>query len=288
MSFDTLAFYSKSDAPDYIKHRTDAEYHTMSLDELKSSGFWNRRLDKMLPLLPDNAWIAGGFLRAMIAGEDDRNGDIDFFFGNADAFNKMLAIIKAPSSEEKSVFGWYSIPQYDIPMKELRVIDCISDGLFRPNIQLVKLYWYDTPIHVIDNFDLSVCQIAIDKNRVYYAPSIFNDIKNKVINVHRNTGSSLTLLNRLLKYDAKGYHTPKEFFDKVEEEAIEVLKDPSKINEYFYMDKDDTKTHKRTASFLQRAWDYLEENPKSAEAYKIMIKNRARPLRKKIVYNGVY
>jgi hypothetical protein len=270
-------FYSKDAAPDYLKHRTSVEYQTMPLTELKARGIWNRRLDKILPCLEDKVWIAGGFLRAMIAGEDDRNGDIDFFFGDDPSWSITYNMLLKPNEIQKPAFGYYSMPQYDISWKKLRVMDFNSEIPYRPNIQLVKMVWYDTPVDVIDSFDLSVCQIAIDKHNIYYAPTAFEDIKSKTIRVHRNTGSSLTLLNRLLKYEAKGYNVEADMFNRVEEEAIEVLNDPAKINEYFYLDKKDTKTHKRPASFLQRSWDYLADNPKSAEAFDRMMKKKIRP-----------
>jgi hypothetical protein len=260
----------------------------MSLSRLKEMGYWNPRLDKLLPLLPEGAWIAGGFLRAMIAGEDDAMGDIDFFFGSSGAFDNTLQMIKRPTAETKSAFGYYSMTDYEEPIEKLRTIDFKNDLMVgRPAIQLVKLWWYNDPTHVIDQFDLSVCQLAIDKERIYFGPNTFEDIKAKTIRVHRNTGSALSLLNRLLKYKEKGYKVSTELFNQVETAAIEVLKDPKQINEYFYLDKDDTKTHKRLVSHLQRSWSYLEEA--QPEAYKDMLKNRRRPAKKMMMAGvGVY
>ncbi len=273
----TPAFYSSINAPDYFVNATDTIYKSIPLDVVKKQGIWNNRLDRMLPLLPDNTWIAGGFLRAMIAGEDDRNGDIDLFFGNSDAFNKTLNMIKHPTKETKNVFGWYSIPEYETAIENLRVVDCISDMMFRPNLQLIRLWWFNSPIKVIDGFDLTICQVAIDKENLYFNPKAFDDIQSRTINMHRYTGSALSMLNRILKYKDKGYAVDPALFDKIEADALKVLKTPNEINEYFYADKQNTSMQKRPISFLKHAWDYLEENPKTTEAYKKAMKVIRRP-----------
>lgn len=277
------SFFDKKNAPANLSKRSGIKYKSMPLFELKDKNMWNARLEKIIPYLPDGAYIAGGFLRAMIAGEDDSNGDIDFFFHTEEAFNKTLDLIRNPSSipGAEKAFNFYAIPEYE-DIKKLRIIDCESLVSFRPNIQLVRLYWFDSPEHVIDSFDFTVCQFITDGKTLWYNPSSFDDLKNKVIKQHRETNDAISILNRVLKYQGKGYNISREDFAVVEEKAIKTLGSSDEMAKVFYMEKLESGIHKRDGNVLQRALDYLETAPASAEAYARLRKKKVE--KKKVVH----
>src|SRR6478752_1902741 len=100
------SFYNRKNAPEHIAKRTDVKYKSIPLVALKKMGMWNSRLDKIIPYMPKDAWIAGGFLRALIAGEDDSCGDIDFFFASEEGFNATLEMIKYPVKGAERGFGY--------------------------------------------------------------------------------------------------------------------------------------------------------------------------------------
>lgn len=167
--------------------------------------------------MPKGAWIAGGFLRSIIAGEDESGGDIDFFFQNEEAFNKTPDLIKYPSSVAgaEKVFNYYSIPEYE-NISKLRIIDCESFAAFRLNIQLVRLFWFESPEHVVDSFDFTACQFITDGKTLWYNLQGFEDIKTKTLRAHRETGDAIAALNRILKYQNKGYRIDPVRFEEAE------------------------------------------------------------------------
>jgi len=275
------SFFNKKNAPRHIEKRTTTKYGSMSISELKEQGMWNSRLEKITPYLPKDAWIAGGFLRSVIGGEDELGGDIDFFFHTEEAFNKTLDLIKYPTSVPGAdkVFNYYNIPAYD-SINKLRIVDCESLASFRPNIQLVRLYWFDSPEHVIDSFDFTVCQFITDGKTLWFGPHSFEDVKTKTLRHHRETGDAIAVLNRILKYQNKGYRIEPELFELAEKDAIKILSNPDEISQYFYKDQVESDIHKHEGSFLQRAWDYLETAPASAAVYAKAMKKR-KPIEKK-------
>lgn len=272
------SFFNKKTAPQHIAKKTDTTYKTMPLKELKAKGIWNSRLDKIIPYIPKGAWIAGGFLRALVANEDDSGGDIDFFFHTEEAFNQMLDLIKYPTAKPgaEKAFGYYALPEYEA-IEKLRIVDCESLISTRPNIQLVRLYWFDSPEHVIDSFDFTVCQFITDGETLWFNPQSFDDIATKTIREHRPTNDAIATLNRILKYQRKGYKISTEEFSNVEKGAVALLENPAEITQYFYRDRVETATHKHPESHLKYVWDYLETAPASRAAYIKAMKKEKQP-----------
>lgn len=265
-------FYNNKTAPSYIINNSDVEYKSMPIDELKDMGINSTRLNKIISELPFGAWIAGGFLRSVISSEDDTDGDIDLFFNSEDSFQKMMEIIKNPKTiNAKKAFGFYNINDY-ADITKLRLVDCESLIEFRPKIQLIRLYWFKTAINVIDSFDFSVCQLITDGKTLWYGPHTLDDIKTKTIRRHLDTGDAVCSLNRILKYQAKGYKISKDEFKTIEASAISLLDDPNWVSKYFYFDSIENKLHDRTISPMSRVMNYLETSIESAAIYKKAMK----------------
>lgn len=299
MSYDIVqekaltSFFNKKNAPEHLSKRTSTTYGTMPLFDLKVKGTWNARLEKIAQILPKDAYIAGGFLRAMIAGEDELGGDVDFFFHTEVAFDKTLEMIRNPSSvkDGKKVFNYYSLPEQET-IKKLRIVNAESVAQFRPDLQLVRLFWFDSPQHVIDSFDFTVCQFATDGTTLWFGPKSFEDIETKTIRWHRETGDGINALNRIIKYQQKGYKISAEGFHLAEQAALKMLNSTDAMTKHFSQDKIESEIHKHETSVYQRAWDYLTTSPitRSSAAKALKKKNERRsvdkPVRTTYSYDG--
>lgn len=282
----TSSFFNKRNAPTHIVKRTHTKYASMPLSELKAKGVWSPRLDRIIPYLPKDVWIAGGFLRAMIGSEDDSAGDVDFFFHSEDGFNKLLATIKDPPPGAEKAFGYYSISNYE-NLSKLRIVDCESMANFRPNLQLVRLFWFDSPEHVIDSFDFTVCQFITDGKTLFFNPKSFDDVRERKLRWHRECDDSIAALNRILKYQEKGYKMSKDTFEAAEAAALRMLVNSDEMVKYFHQEKLETSIHKHPVSHLQRAWDYLSTAPLTRSAYAKAKKKeiKPKPLDRRTDYN---
>lgn len=258
------SFFSKKNAPNHITKRTGTTYGSMPLLDLKAKGIWSSRLERMVKYLPKDAFIAGGFLRSMIAGEDELDGDVDFFFKTEDAFEKVLSMIKEPPDK---VFNYYTLPENKVhDFKKFRIVDCESAANFRPNLQLVRLFWFDGPEHVIDSFDFTVCQFVTDGKTLWFGPKSFEDVQSRTLRWHRETGDAIAALNRIIKYQHKGYKISQELFDITEQQVLKMLNSPDELSKHFRQDKIESEIHKHGESVYQRAWDYLSSAPVTRSA----------------------
>lgn len=262
------AFFTKKNAPRHLVERTSMIYPSMPLIALKEKGIWSKRLEKMSKFLPDGVWIAGGFLRAIIAGEDETNGDIDFFFNSHNSFEQMLNMIKHPNIEQRQAFGFYKLPGDDINISLTPFIDCESEVMFRPNLQLIRMVWHDSPEHVIDCFDFTVCQFITDGKTLWYHQNAFDDIKTKQLREHRKNGDPLSIFSRILKYIDKGYKVDNDYFIAAKTAAMIKLKRPargSKADLVFGRvgkaspSYDFAKSHKRVYDYLSAELEAAKE-----------------------------
>ena len=259
-------FFTKDTAPNFFQ-RSDVKFESMPLEAL-GNDLWKRRLGGIIPYLPEGAYIAGGFMRSIVAGEEDITGDIDFFFDGSAAFEQMVQnLCKPMSGMMTDVFGGYK-PEVDLMVakhnsKAYRLINFLPPN-GKPPIQLIKLIWFDGPEHVIDSFDLTIVQFVTDGKRLYYNPQAFVDVEAGRLRLHRSQ-SPITTLNRLLKYEKKGYSADPEEFADVADEASKMILGAKKdeLNEYFYLPKADASVgndRKLPVTWLTHAWKYLVES----------------------------
>ena len=69
-------------------------------------------------------------------------------------------------------------------------------------VQLIRKNFYQKIEHVIDDFDISVCKIAFDGNRVVMGPTFARDVANRVLRFDKISPQSH---KRLIKYMCYGY-----------------------------------------------------------------------------------
>ena len=160
-------------------------------------------------------------MRAIVADENEMNGDIDFFARDEKAFSALVDLIKYAPDEARSIFGFYEV---EAEIKNTKIVNCKSMTMFRPNLQLIKIDFYSTPISIIEKFDLTVCQLATDGKDLYFGSSTFDDIQNRIIRFYAKNQNPLVNLNRALKYMKKGYRVDRSEFKTIEQASIKIVK----------------------------------------------------------------
>ncbi len=138
-----------------------------------------------------NAIIAGGCALSWYQHQPVGLKDIDLWFDTQDHLNEMSRFLSD-----------YSFNRRAFQSANAETWECTADNNKTYRIQLIKNYFY-TDIHeVINNFDISVCQIATDGNTWYHSDQFCADLKEKRLRFVKNTPGSL---KRLIKYWGYGF-----------------------------------------------------------------------------------
>lgn len=246
-------WHKEEEKPEFLK-RSAVVYSRIPLTTIEKRNIANRLLTSLSLALPDGAIIGGGFMTSFMA-EDKQASDIDIFFTSEDAFGKTLHTFLDP----KSIDGYdeqehWAVDGYrlDEASKENVIIEeglmgvksykvaktCRFIKLVHPTrlpVQLIKLAWYADAEAVIDSFDLTVAQVALDVKtcEIVANPLSYIDIARKRLVLHRMQFPSSTL-RRIIKYSSKGYYAcPGALNNIVEEIAKNIEKENG---EFVYID----------------------------------------------------
>lgn len=226
IDFEVKPFWENNELPGFIK-RTDTQFVKLPLSALFDRGVENKVVEEFIRALPKGAFICGGYALSLFSGKADAK-DIDIMFTSEQAFKDTFNILTTPP--KKPEVDTSDIP-FDNPSTSPEVFDIhkrwrdyelesdfekfkqdskshrfiIFKHDTKPKIQLIKLVWYEDGEHVIDTFDFTVTQVAIDSEFVYLNPLTVLDIANKRLVLHRMQFPASTL-RRLIKYASKGYY----------------------------------------------------------------------------------
>ena len=144
---------------------------------------------------PTGPWICGGSVLKTFLGQP-LDTDIDLFFAGQVTYNDALTKMgkNAKLTRETALSHTF---------------DCLfehSGKEYKQQVQLVKYIFKPKASEIIDTFDLSVCQIAFDGERVVAPESSIEDMKNNrlTINVDKVTMPGSTL-RRIIKYVKRGF-----------------------------------------------------------------------------------
>lgn len=223
--FDKPNHYNTSSGKYVISKTADMYEHGFNHDAVKS----------LLTVLPEGATIAGGAIAAGVVGENIA-GDIDIFFDSGETFEKVFnMLLDPPDSEDAWAYRGYSttVSLQDVRNdKTIRFVKFTNSDPSRLPIQLIKMVWFSTKQDIIDSFDFTVTQFAMDTNEAVYNPLAMIDLFKKRIVVHKMQ-YPVTTLRRLIKYSNKGYYVSPMMLLKVAEEikASAEMRDPN-ISEY--------------------------------------------------------
>lgn len=217
--------------------RTQTQYAKAPLTLLSDRGIENRLLENLVEFLPDGAILAGGFLTNLLL-EEDRFKDIDVFFTSEKAFEEMISFLQQTPEFHKGNGSWafsgYTL-KGDIDLDNLgetRFI--VFEHPTRPALQLLRMVWYDSAEHVIDTFDLTIVQFAVDSTGLTYNPASFLDLSRKRIVLHRMQFPASTL-RRLIKYADKGFYACPGSLANICKK-IQEYKGETDVNQVVYVD----------------------------------------------------
>lgn len=146
-------------------------------------------------------WLAGGILQKLYHDTKVGLSDWDVWFKNLDQYTRANLILSKidnkPIRTQNAIT--YIVPYYGEQYK----------------VQLIKTNFFDTAQQIIDHFDFTVCQIATDGINMLYGNNTIKDLNKKRLSLVSNNVKN-TLLMRLTKYVAYGYHPTKELISSIE------------------------------------------------------------------------
>jgi len=176
-----------------IFENTGRTYSVMSLEELEDRGFLTPQIKAIVASLPEGAWLAGSWFESIFRGETPK--DFDIFFSGEKALKAMIEVISEQDEldeDEDSIYIGYEVPDDELigSLLDSATTTAITIGNTnkeRPPIQLIKARTYQSAAEVIDSFDFTVCQFAIDAEGMTFNPAGMLDLVRKRLVLHRMT-----------------------------------------------------------------------------------------------------
>lgn len=206
-----VPYWGSNDVPEFIS-RTEVGYAKLPIEQLGERGIVNKLFDSLIAGLPEGCIIAGGFMTNLLL-EETKAKDIDIFCTSEAAFinlcNLLLEPPQAKEGEEDKIWAYkgykaeFDILEFNKSNKEERFVKFTNQKAL--SIQVMKMYWYDSPEHVIDTFDLTIAQVAADKRFIYMNPLTQLDLSKKRLVLHRMQFPASTI-RRIVKYASKGFY----------------------------------------------------------------------------------
>lgn len=158
---------------------------------------------------PLGPWLAGGALTRLLAGEDPLKGDIDLYFKNNDDFNKFKESLT------------FCAPNVRV-VKENTAVLTLEAGPV--TYQLIHHSPKNSPVEVIQEFDLTVCQVAYDGSSLIVGEHTLWDISRKMLLINKvNHGPSV--IERIIRYASRGYKIGKYTLEDVCKTVAECTQD---------------------------------------------------------------
>lgn len=156
------------------------------------SELWN--VVQWLPK-PHNFFVAGGAIRRTISGESLKEGDIDLFF-RTDKDRQKYEIELSERKDFKLIADKEHVSTYEhVHNKD------------KYEVQLIKIGYYTDASSLLDSFDYTVAQFAMDPNIPEFYAGDFSlyDLGRKRLAVNKIT-YPVASLRRLIKYTSQGYY----------------------------------------------------------------------------------
>lgn len=167
-------------------------------------------------------WVAGGAALSWFLGRPT-NGDIDLYFPSEQKFNAFKRALEAKlRGVEKSIseISDYLIPPHDYPHTIHETQNAISydinDGVTMNHLgklQLIRRNFYNNPQECVEDFDISICQIATDGDKIWVGEHTLEDIEKRQFRFTKNIGVSSA--RRFIKYHAYGFRAVDEAYDQL-------------------------------------------------------------------------
>lgn len=151
-------------------------------------------------------WVAGGAGLRWYQGQPVGDSDIDIFCKNAKQAADVIERIKS--------YGRYVVKFTSENATTLEYIAGSNDwGPGRWVMQVITKRYYESMTEVIDNFDLSVCQVATDGESWVLGEYTARDIREKNLRMQETLHADA--VKRLVKYWIYGYRPVDGLIDQI-------------------------------------------------------------------------
>lgn len=174
-------------------------------------------------------WLAGGMLRKLYLLESPGESDWDIFFNNDRQFQQARKSLSNESRTTKLHESENAVTYEYLPRRS----DIYTFSQDRYKIQLIKKSFYSSPKEVIDNFDLTICQLVTDGNKMLVGDNTIRDLKSKTIRL--SDPSFITrkgLIKRLIKYIVYGYKLDPSLYELTKQHYSTLFDVSNNNNEY--------------------------------------------------------
>lgn len=199
-------------------------------------------LMSMAPNEGHGMWIAGGTPLSWYRGEPT-NSDIDLFFEDEKTYRQMLSALEKHRSEMDSALSdftsWISgatlrpksTKGYGVSMSKLiETRNAVTfeahsssrdeETVRRYHVQLIRRRWYPMVTDLLDDFDITVCQIATNLDAVHTGRHFAEDVANRRLRLHNVTPSTT---KRLIKYWVYGYQPDDQLLESLLADDTQVM-----------------------------------------------------------------
>jgi hypothetical protein len=182
--------------------------------------------------IPTKFWVAGGAVRRAITGQDPFESDIDVFLQQpADAelvvshFTEKGFKVARTTSAATTLRGTFVEGMFDVveeTQADLLAVSALTHSILRAEpmeppakekqaepiqleIQIIGLGdGYASAAELLDSFDFTICQFAIDGDKVVFPPLALHDLNRKRLVINEVT-YGLATMRRFIKYTKQGY-----------------------------------------------------------------------------------
>lgn len=166
--------------------------------------------------VPIMGWIAGGAVRRFVAGQPIEGSDIDLFFRDDDAhavakecFAKAGKGLVAKTDHTDDFLIPVQLPTEDGERETVEI-----------RVQLVGIDRYSSVETLLDSFDFTICQFALNGDEVVAAPMATHDLLKRRLSLHKVTYGAATV-RRMLKYGSQGFTICGDTCERILEECAE-------------------------------------------------------------------
>ena len=137
-------------------------------------------------------WVAGGFLRAHLAGDPVK--DVDLFFRHQEDFDRARAHYEMVAARVYETDHAVGVEHFSLPNK----VDCV---------ELVKSHFHPTLFDTLESFDFTICQVGSDGNGLWVGADFFQDVALRNLRLTGNVQGwrAIDTLRRAQKYIQLGY-----------------------------------------------------------------------------------
>jgi hypothetical protein len=147
-------------------------------------------LDNLPAFITNDMWLAGGAIRRTLLGKE-LESDFDLFFRSEDTLNRYAKLLLDKGAKKTSE-------------TQHQLTYCIDIDSKPRLIQLIKIGYYLSPTEVIDSFDFTITQFALNGTDLYCGKYSLWDLARKRLALHKLTFGVATM-RRMIKYTKQDF-----------------------------------------------------------------------------------